>query len=191
MANVNDNDILAQEEFSDYRARTARYRFMNQMFLGIGGATLFGVVSAIGVSLLRVVAEQGVWTAASAAPLLGLGAFAVLGVTCIYLGSKYLTKNIILDQDFQAKRIGTIARGKGVVIEPEQGHPPVLPAGMDGAARDQQDPEPDTAHGKWAEKMAASRPIVAGLSRADADKPWAERTMVAKEEAPQLAGVRT
>jgi hypothetical protein len=39
---VTENGILPEKEYEEYHAKTSRYRFMNQMFLGIGGAMVFG-----------------------------------------------------------------------------------------------------------------------------------------------------
>jgi hypothetical protein len=204
---VTENGILPENEFEEYRAKTSRYRFMNQMYLGIGGATVFGLVAA-GVSQLLGGLAAG-HIAASTFTLMGmgattlavgaLGALAVGGIACLYLGSKYLTKNVILDQDFQAKKIGLAASGKTPEIQlPEQGHQPVLPTGMGTMAQLDQDEathavaDAERASRQWADKFvpAAHRSVVADLARTDAQT-WAERAGVAAANdealAPQLA----
>lgn len=105
---VSENGILQQEEFRRYKSRSISTKFKQQLFLGIGGATVFGLAGALGTALLH---------AGTAMAFVGLGGLAVVGLAAIYLGSKYLSESIMLDQDFQAKKIGRAARGP--VQEPE------------------------------------------------------------------------
>ncbi len=192
MAAVTENDILSKEEFEDYRARTARYRFMNQLLLGVGGATVFGIVGAVGHSLMA-----GLMTgqmATSTFTLMGLSAttlaigaiaaLAVVGIGCVYAGSRFLTRNIIIDQDFQAKKISAAARGKSPEIEttPSQPTPPAtLPVGAETLAQNEQPRTMVTS--AQLEKTYPARALPADLTRADSEQSWVERA-AARGDAP-------
>ena len=84
---------LAAVEDPNYKARSTHMKFMQQLFLGIGGATVFGLVGAL--------ALHG---AAIAWPMvLGLS---LVGIGCLYLGSMFLADSVQLDQENQARKIG-------------------------------------------------------------------------------------
>lgn len=169
MSRVSENGILDQQAFEEYRSRSVRAKFLNQMFLGIGGATVFGIVAAATTMLLG--ALEGVtlatlFTGAYLAPAIGLAALGLVGIFSLYMGARFVAKSIMLDQDFQAKKIGAAARG----IEPrlQQGTEMPLPtrtASMLQPSNEQT--EQAVVPASWAERFAARRQ---GLERA-----WAER----------------
>lgn len=91
-----------------YQERSVRVKFLQQLFLGVGGATVFGIVGALALG--------------GAALSLTTGLFGIVGVGSIYLGSKFLAESVRLDQENQARKIG-LATQQGPVIaapEPEQ-----------------------------------------------------------------------
>jgi hypothetical protein len=118
MNKVLENGILSNEEFASYKQRAVKSRFLHQIFLGVGGATVFGVVGTLAKGLLDMAFVGG---NISLAPALGLAAIGVAGIACLYIGAKYLSQTILLDQDFQAKKIGLAARG----VEPTMSAPGV------------------------------------------------------------------
>ncbi len=129
---VSENGILQQEEFARYKARSVDTKFKQQLFLGVGGAFVFGVAAAIGKGLFDLALAGGAMATTAG---VGLAVLGVVGVICIYMGSKYLSKSILLDQDFQAKKIGAAARGVNVTptLEPAQAQEKggnVVPIGM-------------------------------------------------------------
>lgn len=109
-------------------------RFMQQMLLGVGGATVFGLVGALGTKLLALGA--GLW------PVAGLVALAAVGIGCIYLGTKFWTESIRLDQEAQAQKISKatgLARSRTIAQEPATPAPGAqkvasAPPGMDSLA---------------------------------------------------------
>ncbi len=112
----------------DYDARRSeQVKFKQQMALGIGGAMVFGLVSALGGGLVGLTSSTASWTVpllaatlpVSGLAMAGLGLLGVVGVGAIFLGSKYLAESIRIDQDRQAQRIGKIAGfGPGPVVAP-------------------------------------------------------------------------
>lgn len=97
----------------DYDARLSeRVKFKQQMALGVGGAMVFGLVGAIGHSLIGLMSATTTTTilgAAVATSTLAIGGLALLGVVgvgSIFMGSKYLAESIRIDQNRQAQQIG-------------------------------------------------------------------------------------
>lgn len=108
----------------DYDARRSEsVKFKQQMALGIGGAMVFGLVSALGGGLVGLTSSAATWSVpliaatlpVSGLAMAGLGLLGVIGVGAIFLGSKYLAESIRIDQDRQAQRIGKIAGFGGIV----------------------------------------------------------------------------
>ena len=115
MAEVKENGILDQREFEAYKARSVQLKFRSQLFGGIGASTVFGIVGFTTSHLLGVFsagAAGAATTAAAAAtatvwwPLAVIGVMALIGIASIYMGNKYFTESMMLDQDFNAKKIG-------------------------------------------------------------------------------------
>lgn len=102
MSSVSENGILDKRDFEAFKHRTVESKFRHQLFLGIGGATVFGLVGAFGKALLDIAMIGG---AGAGLAWAGLAAIGVLGIGCIYMGSKFLSESILMDQDFQAKKI--------------------------------------------------------------------------------------
>lgn len=157
MAGVSENGILCKEEFQQYKEQSVRAKFMNQIFLGIGGATVFGIVAAATTAMiatLKGATLATLFTGAYLAPTLGLAALAVVGVFSLYIGARYVAKSIMLDQDFQAKKIAHATRGMGPTMpEPEQGVSTTLihaPMQMD---------QGDVADKKWSGKFSKAEPL--------------------------------
>lgn len=105
-------ESAAQKE-ATYKEEVTRSRFMHQMFLGLGGATVFGFIGVLSKELLGAAITTG-----AAAPIAGLVGIGLLGIACLYVGAKYLSNTIILDQDYQANKIAMAARGKAPQIAP-------------------------------------------------------------------------
>lgn len=116
------SDIASPEQIARYKERATRSRFMHQMFLGIGGATVFGLVGVLSKSLLEAAAGFELL------PILGLVGIGVLGVSCLYVGAKFLSNTIMLDNDYQAKKIGQVTRAPQMQQEVERTRPVGVPA---------------------------------------------------------------
>lgn len=126
-----DTQSLTSREIAAQRARSTQAKFKQQVFLGTGGAIVFGLVAAFGTKLLGLVAASG----GSALPVLGLVAIAAAGIGCIYLGARYMSEAISIDQDAQARKIQEAARARSndvaITVEPERTTTlPLQPAGF-------------------------------------------------------------
>lgn len=152
---ISENGLLEQGEFRKFKDRTTTSKFKHQLFLGVGGATVFGLVGAIGSTLFDIMLAGSTETvltlfgAALTAPTLamvGLGALAAIGLGCIYFGSQFLSESIMLDQDFQAKKIGMATRGVVPQLTPaiEQGGGKTTPPGMGLTLQNQPSEKPQT-----------------------------------------------
>ncbi|MFZ4541943.1 MAG: hypothetical protein ACOYNL_09115 [Rickettsiales bacterium] len=130
MDTVSQNGILRDEEFGRFKERTVKLRFMQQISYGLGAAMVFGLFTAAAGKLASLaagaaatVSATGVAIPAVAASLpamIGLGVIALGGIALIYLSAKFLSENTLLEQDFQAKKIGLAARGP--VLEQQLGN---------------------------------------------------------------------
>lgn len=105
-------DIRAKQEEAHYKAVTTRSRFLQQIFLGLGGATVFGFVGALTRELIAPAAAAINAGALVSAPIVGLAAIGVLGIACLYVGAKFLSNTILMEQDYSAKKIA-MATGRG------------------------------------------------------------------------------
>lgn len=92
------------------QAYSARIKFMQQIFLGMGGAIIFALVGSIGTKLLTT-ALMATGTSI-ALPALGLAGIAAIGLGCIFMGSKYLSRGIAIDQEAQARKIYEASQGR-------------------------------------------------------------------------------
>lgn len=148
MKSVSQNGILEENEFGEFKARTVRLRFMQQISYGVGAAMVFGLITAVAS---RLVPDALGWGGAAAglAPVLatvGLAGIALAGVGLIYLSAKFLSENTLLEQDFQAKKIGIAARGVSPTVEqplPQRSDPSPL-VGVEAAQVDSAKPVPVT-----------------------------------------------
>ena len=123
MESVSQNGILKQEEFTKFKERTVGLRFKQQVSYGVGAAMVFGLISAFAKALI-----PETLAGLTLAPALGLGAIAVVGVGLIYFSAKYLSESTLMEQDFQAKKIGMAARGQVRAQEQEPEKPITFPA---------------------------------------------------------------
>ena len=98
-------DPRAQKEKAHYREVTTRSRFLQQIFLGLGGAIVFGVVGVLSRTLLESATEAFVTQGLFSAPALGLAGVALAGIACLYIGAKMLSNTIMMEQDYSAKKI--------------------------------------------------------------------------------------
>ena len=161
MSSVSENGILDKRDFEAFKHRTVESKFKHQLFLGLGGATVFGLVGAFGKALLDVamgsVAVEGAFLgmAATGWAWIGLAAIAVAGVACVYMGSKFLSESILMDQDFQAKKIALATQGhahglvQAPVVEPTKTvtTPPGMAVSQDEITRNSTD-------NRWTDKFA-------------------------------------
>ena len=109
-------DPRSQKDAAQYRETTTRSRFMQQIFLGLGGATVFGVVGALTHSLLGPAQIAIAHSAFFSAPVLGLAAIALAGVACLYIGATMLSNTIMMEQDYAAKKIAIATNGRAPEI---------------------------------------------------------------------------
>ncbi len=114
---------LATEDMDDaaLKKRSGQYRFLQQIFLGIGGATVFGLVGALATAALKLGGTTALMTglATSWPFLLGIAA---VGVGAVYLGSHFWSEAINVDQQSQARKIAEATRlsGQDSTLVPEQ-----------------------------------------------------------------------
>ena len=119
MHKITENGILDREEFEAYKAHSVQLKFRAQLLSGIGSSTVFGIIGFATAHLLGLMNIGGVATAAQAGataaaaatgivwwPLMVIGAMAVVGVAAIYFSNRYYTESFMLDQDFNARKIG-------------------------------------------------------------------------------------
>ncbi len=118
MDTVSQNGILKDDEFAKFKDRTVGLRFRQQISYGLGAAMVFGLFTGIATKLVPMalpVAMGGVGVTAAA--VMGLAGIAIVGMGLIYLSAKFLSENTLLEQDFQAKKIGAAARGVSPTME--------------------------------------------------------------------------
>lgn len=102
-------DLAAKKEAAHYKEVSTRSRFLQQIFLGIGGATVFGFIGVITRELLGPASAALGAGQILSAPILGLLGIAAVGIGCLYIGAKYLSNTVMLEQDYSAKRIAMAA----------------------------------------------------------------------------------
>lgn len=187
-------ELLGSAEEEEIKARSTQVRFRQQLLLGTGGAMIFGLVGALSSGFLgslgTLYAAEGIAAALFSLPALGLVGVAALGLSCIYLGTKYFAEAISLDQDSQARK-NALAKVKieGMELAPAQevtvSRPMGTPFGVahthDEAAREIQ-PAPENrrtaapshtiSHVAHHEKMDAKEILT---SHAAPEASWASR----------------
>jgi hypothetical protein len=169
---VTENGILTKRDFEAFKNRTVESKFRHQLFLGIGGATVFGLVGAFGKALLDIAMVGG---AGAGLAWAGLAAIGFIGLGCIYMGSKFLAESILMDQDFQAKKIA-VATGMSqsqAVTSPEStktNH--TTPPGM-AAHQHQAHEEEEQRDAHWVEKVPQRERAETHAPRTKADT-WAD-----------------
>jgi hypothetical protein len=124
MESVSQNGILKDEDFAKFKERTVGLRFRQQISYGLGAAMVFGLFTAVATQLVPM-AIGGVGVAASIPAMIGLAGIAVIGMGLIYLSAKFLSENTLLEQDFQAKKIGAAARGVSPTMAPSVDQKPI------------------------------------------------------------------
>ena len=103
------------------KERSGHYKFLQQIFLGMGGATLFGLVGAVATAALRADGIAAMTTTlATSWPI--LAGFAVVGVVALMMGSHFWTEAIDIDQQSQARKIVKATRSPVLAstLAPEQ-----------------------------------------------------------------------
>ncbi|MES2984423.1 MAG: hypothetical protein V4735_04455 [Pseudomonadota bacterium] len=162
---VSENGILEKKEFEQFKARTVRLRFQQQMSYGIGAAMVFGLVGAIATKLFAILpaAAEMTLAASTVLPVLGLAAIGVLGIGCIYLSANWLSENTLLEQDLQAKKIGQATRTPTLVVEPTVATMPSMQVAAEG---------PDK---RWADRVAIAAETAQKNAPAAAAESWAKR----------------
>lgn len=145
-----------------YKERSVRMKFLQQMFLGVGGATVFGLVGAVAMGTATI------------GLLSGLG-IAAVGVGCMYLGSMYLAGSVQLDQENQARKIGMMSQlGRGAAVEMETptpandvSLPKTTPLGVAALA----DEAPQK---RWSERFEKAEKADSWVSKSAAAEPTGE-----------------
>lgn len=175
-------------EISAYKARSVHAKFMNTLLLGMGGATVYGLVGALAPALIGLVsapvqAGAAVMFGLSATGLMaaaGLAALAVVGIGCVYMGSRFLSESVFNDQRFLARQTGLATRANAAAVEMEDPHAQTRGAGPQNMALLDDAPEQTN----WAEKHPPRmRPEPQQQPR---DGNWSERVSAASDE-PSLA----
>lgn len=162
MANGVESNGLCTEELNGFRRRATRLKFASSLMQGIGGATLFGLVSSLVINSAAVLAL----------PTLALIAVPLVGISCIFIGTKCMLEAQLLDQEMGAKMTGAAVNRGQSVQTPEEGIDTAptkittLPVGMA--------PRADSAD---ASQMAANEndSVPAEAEEVAPSTPWAER----------------
>ena len=132
MADLNHNGIDDALEAKLYKAQAVNAKFKQQVSYGIGAATVFGLVGAVAHAMINPLFVGGFTTlSAAAVPVLGLAALATVGIGLLYLSAKYLSENIVLDQQLQANQISA-ATARARTQELVTGHAPKVEQFPDG-----------------------------------------------------------
>lgn len=145
-----------------YKEHSVRVKFLQQMFLGVGGATVFGLVGALSMGTAAVGLFSGL--------LIG-----AVGIGCMYMGSMYLASSVQLDQDNQARKIGILTqlnRGAAVAVETpavttDISLPKATPLGV-AALADEAPQKP------WAERFEKADKADNWVSKSQAAEPTGE-----------------
>ena len=178
MNKITENGILDREEFEAYKERSVKLKFRSQLLSGLGSSTVFGIVGFTTAHLLGLVkggavVATAVETGAAAAgivwwPLLAIGAMALLGVTAIYFSNRFYTESLMLDQDFNAKKIGHATSVAQIKLLEQQKSVPMLGASA----------APESARDSWAARTA--KPT---------ETSWTDRTQAAADEPAATKGI--
>lgn len=110
-----------------FRKEAAHNQFLSSLFQGIGGALLFGFVSSLVIGGGAVAATLPIW---------GLAAIPIVGIGCIFAGTRFSLEAQLLSQKLSARLMSSaIAKkdGPGPELAPTVSAPePVLtlPPGM-------------------------------------------------------------
>jgi len=163
-----------------YKERSVHTKFLQQLFLGVGGATVFGLVGAIATAKIALSL-----TMASLAPIVGLTA---IGVGCLYLGSKYLADSVQMDQENQARKIGILSQphlAQTLVQEPSVPSPKATPVSYAMA-----DEAVSEAPPTWASRLEAAQKIdPASMKAANDDRSWGDKVTSQAASTGQLAAL--
>ena len=178
MNKITENGILDREEFEAYKERSVKLKFRSQLLSGLGSSTVFGIVGFTTAHLLGLVkggaaVVTAVETGAAAAgivwwPLLAIGAMALLGVTAIYFSNRFYTESLMLDQDFNAKKIGHATSLAQIKLLDQQKAVPMIGA----------QPPQESARDSWAARVGRAK-----------ESNWAERTHTATDETTAAKGI--
>jgi hypothetical protein len=140
------NDTLCAEEANAFRKKATNFQFLSSVFQGVGGATLFGLVSSLVLNSAAVMAL----------PAVALIGIPVLGVACIFIGTKCMLEAQLLNQNLSAKMVGA-AMHKNTAAAPaveqtvETQHTATVPPGMSNGVDAEERPAPQKA---WAADLA-------------------------------------
>ena len=122
MVGPKQQEMLCAEDQQVFREKAARLQFMQSVFQGIGGASLFGLVSSLILGGGAVAATLPMW-ALAAIPLFGVG--------MIFIGTRCGIESQLLSQNLGAKMMGNAV--KPSISVPERSPAKSLPPGMDEA----------------------------------------------------------
>lgn len=113
MALPNEQSLLiTRAEEASYQRVSRDLKLRNQIFTGLGGATVFGLVSAITSNLIP--ASTSLLSLGAILPVAGI---AIVGMGCLYLASKYFSESVSLDQDISARKIQAAANKDRAVAQ--------------------------------------------------------------------------
>lgn len=183
---VTENDgLLAERDYSAFKEKSINIKFAWQMFAALGGATFFGLLSAIATPLMT-------GAAITLSPVVG-GVFAVFGIACVYMAQRYFFESSTLDQDFNAKKIAAATtKAQQQALEQQAAQQQERPNTMVGinqhSERPPEEPENPLHSDKiWTETV--QRRDAAAISPKAKAESW-ERLMEAAEEATPATGQR-
>lgn len=164
-----------------YKVRSTHVKFLQQLFLGIGGSTVFGLVGALAIH----------GTGLALPLVLGLS---VLGLGCLYLGSKFLAESVQLDHEHQARQIELLNQ-KGKARDAQLQSELVLnasdagkstPFGFTRASEVTEDTL-SAPEKKWTDTITPRAELSRSAAVANDDQSWSER---AQAEQPQRMAAR-
>ena len=160
---------------------SSRLRFAQIMFGTAGGAILFGLVSTVSgifITMVKDAAIVGTLGSAGLLPMLGLAVIAVGGIASIYMGARYLSKSLVLDQHSQANKIAQATDGRATTIDaPARATAKTTPF-SDVQEQQAQAPAEAQAGKQWAASVANARaPGASWKDRALEPSPSAAATL--------------
>jgi len=166
-------ETLPQED-CEHKARSTRTKFMMQMMLGIGGATVFGLVAGL---VGAAIGPMGISSLIAGSAIAGwplLIGIAAVGFGALWLGSRYMAENIMNDQTHQAKKI---AKETGQTRTQPAIETTLTPIAIPGIVSTAKEEAAETQPGNFADRILAERSMasVASPTAANTNQSWGDR----------------
>lgn len=149
------DDIACAQEQEAFRQKASSLQLRQNLFNGIGGAMLFGLVSGL-------VLGGG----AMALPWFALAAIPIVSIGLIFMGTRCGIESQLLSQRLGAKLMGSAVKPTvGPAPQPEQEAAKTTPPGMTALTNDAD--EAEKASGQESEKPSRHVHAIAALERVE------------------------